>query len=168
MVICWVILEDSKFVLLYKLHIDYSKIYPSFIWAVLSLEKLYTNVLLKCERCTHFVRYCVYIYIYIYIYIYFFFFFTQTFRLQWHNNLWSIKEDYLRNISVFLFIQWKSLVTKLVWLPTLFFFCLPTFFIISFMFHKRKQVIQVWNDMRVSTWWHNCFFGWTIIIFMFI
>ncbi len=33
--------EDSKFVLLYKLHIDYSKIYPSLICAVLSLEKLY-------------------------------------------------------------------------------------------------------------------------------
>ncbi len=34
-------LEDSKFVLLYKLHIDYSKIYPRFICVVLSLEKLY-------------------------------------------------------------------------------------------------------------------------------
>ncbi len=34
-------LEDSKFVLLYKLHIDYSKIYPRFICAVLSLEKMY-------------------------------------------------------------------------------------------------------------------------------
>ncbi len=34
-------LEDSKSVLLYMLHIDYSKIYPSLICAVLSLEKLY-------------------------------------------------------------------------------------------------------------------------------
>ncbi len=37
-------LEHSKCVLLYKLHIDYSKIYLkyiSFICAVLSLEKLY-------------------------------------------------------------------------------------------------------------------------------
>ncbi len=33
--------EDSKSLLLYKLHIDYSKIYPSFISIVLSLEKLY-------------------------------------------------------------------------------------------------------------------------------
>ncbi len=34
-------LEDSKFVLLYMLHIDYFKIYPSFVCAVLSLKKLY-------------------------------------------------------------------------------------------------------------------------------
>ncbi len=34
-------LEDRKCVLLYKLHIDYSKIYPSLICTVLSLEKLY-------------------------------------------------------------------------------------------------------------------------------
>ncbi len=34
-------LEDSKYVLLYKLHIDYSKIYSSLICAVLSLDKLY-------------------------------------------------------------------------------------------------------------------------------
>ncbi len=34
-------LEDSKFVLLYKLHIDYSKIYPSLICAVLYIEKLF-------------------------------------------------------------------------------------------------------------------------------
>ncbi len=34
-------LEDSKCVLLYKLHIDYSKIYSSFICVVLSLEKTY-------------------------------------------------------------------------------------------------------------------------------
>ncbi len=42
-------LEDSKFVLLYKLHIDYSKIYPRFICVVLSLEKIYYIFLLKCE-----------------------------------------------------------------------------------------------------------------------
>ncbi len=41
-------LEGSTFALLYKLHIDYSKIYPSFICAVLSLEKLY-YFFLKCE-----------------------------------------------------------------------------------------------------------------------
>ncbi len=34
-------LEDSKFVLIYKLHIDYSKIYSSFIGVVLSLKKIY-------------------------------------------------------------------------------------------------------------------------------
>ncbi len=36
-------LENSTFVLLYKLHIDYSKIYPGLICEVLSLEKLYKN-----------------------------------------------------------------------------------------------------------------------------
>ncbi len=33
--------EESKNLLLYKLHIDYSKIYPSFISIALSLEKIY-------------------------------------------------------------------------------------------------------------------------------
>jgi len=33
--------EDCKYILLYKQHIDYSKIYPSFISIVLSLEKIY-------------------------------------------------------------------------------------------------------------------------------
>ncbi len=34
-------LKDSKFVLLHKLHIDYSKIFPRFICVLLSLEKIY-------------------------------------------------------------------------------------------------------------------------------
>ncbi len=33
--------EDSKSLLVYKLHTDYSKIYPSLISIVLSLEKIY-------------------------------------------------------------------------------------------------------------------------------
>ncbi len=53
-----------------------------------------------------------------------FFFYTSMFRLQWDNNLWSIKEDYLRNISVFLFIQWKSLVSKLVLVTNILFLLL--------------------------------------------
>ncbi len=46
-------LEDSKFVLLYKLHIDYSK-YIIYI---------YIYIYMKCEGCTHF---CEILYIYIY------------------------------------------------------------------------------------------------------
>ncbi len=53
----------SKSLLLYKLHIDYSKIYPSFISIVLSLEKDILNVLLKCEGCTHF---CEILYVFFY------------------------------------------------------------------------------------------------------
>ncbi len=41
LVILELYLEDGKFVLLYKLHIDYSKIYLSLICVVLSLEKIY-------------------------------------------------------------------------------------------------------------------------------
>ncbi len=70
-------LEDSKLVLLYKLHIDFSKMYPSFICVVMSLENLYKKVLLKCEGILTFERYivcvcvcvcvwCVYMYIFIY------------------------------------------------------------------------------------------------------
>ncbi len=45
-------LEDSKFVLLYKLHIDYSKIYSSFICVVWRRDTIFFWV--KCEGCTHF------------------------------------------------------------------------------------------------------------------
>ncbi len=47
-------LEDSKFVLIYKLHIDYSKIYSSFICVVLSLFCWNVRGVLT------FVRYCKY------------------------------------------------------------------------------------------------------------
>ncbi len=33
--------KDCKYLLLYKLHVDYSKIYPSFVSIVLSLDKIY-------------------------------------------------------------------------------------------------------------------------------
>ncbi len=41
-------------------------------------------------------------------------------------------------------IQWNWMVTKIVWS--------------SFVFRKRRKVINVWSDMRVSKWWQKCFF----------
>ncbi len=45
--------------------------------------------------------------------------------------LWNIKVDILRNVV------------------------LKTFY---FIFHRRKKVMQVWYNMRVSKWWQNKFF----------
>ncbi len=50
--------EDSKCVLLYKLHIDYSKIYTSLISIVLSLEKIYSIDCRNVRGVLTFVRYC--------------------------------------------------------------------------------------------------------------
>ncbi len=36
------------------------------------------------------------------------------------------------------------------------------FQISSFVFHRRKKGMQIWNDMRVSKWWQNFNFRWTI------
>ncbi len=44
-------LEDSKFVLLYKLHIDYSKIYPRFICVVLLGTKIFAKMWGVCHFC---------------------------------------------------------------------------------------------------------------------
>jgi len=53
---------------LYKQHIDYIQIYPSFISIVLTLKEIILKCLLKCESCTH---HCEIIYIRDYIlYIY--------------------------------------------------------------------------------------------------
>lgn len=45
------------------------------------------------------------------------------------------------------FSQWKSMVTKTVWLPAVFYLC-------------STEHIQVWNYMRVLKWWR--YFLWTI------
>jgi len=39
----------------------------------------------------------------------------------------------------------------------------PTFFkISSFVFNRRKKLIQFWNNMRASQWWQFSVFWWTI------
>ncbi len=43
-------------------------------------------------------------------------------------------------------ILWRSMETSTVWLPTFF-------QISSFVFNRRKKLLQVWNDIRVSKWW---------------
>jgi len=49
--------------------------------------------------------------------------------------------------------QW---VWSTVWLPTFF-------KISSFVFNRRKKLIQVWNNSRVSKWCHNLHvFGWSV------
>ncbi len=40
--------------------------------------------------------------------------------------------------------------------------CKTFFQISSFVFHRRKKGMQIWNDMRVSKWWQNFNFRWTI------
>ncbi len=59
---------------------------------------------------------------------------------------------------------WSPLTEKCngsQWGPSTFW--LPAFFkISSFIFNIRKKLIQVWNDMRVSKWWQNLIFAWTI------
>ncbi len=97
----------------------------------------------------------------IYIYI----FYTSMFRLQWDNNLWSIKEDYLRNISVFLFIHWKSLVSKLALVTNILFLLLTNilhyFLLCSIKESKWYRFETIWgwvDDDRIVL------FGWTITL----
>lgn len=77
--------------------------------------------------------------------------------LQYQNNNTSIRQMFkgtvhpklkilwtLRNFTVFFFfsIQWKSIVTKVIK-------------ILYFMFHRKKKVTQVLNNMRAHKWWRN-------------
>lgn len=32
----------------------------------------------------------------------------------------------------------------------------------SFVFRRRKKLVQVWNNLRMSKWWQNLIFGWTV------
>ncbi len=93
------------------------------------------------------------------------------------GKIWSIKdtknkEDILKNV-----------VTKQFWLPLTSIILYvwtnkpkntKTFLeISSFMLHQRKQVIQVWNDMRVSKWLHFHFglnypFNWIILLLIIV
>jgi len=77
--------EDSKYILLYKHHNDYSKLYPSFISIVLSLEKI-LKCLLKCERCTVFFT-LIYIF-----YFFSFYFISITKIVNSFNNTNTIIE----------------------------------------------------------------------------
>lgn len=46
------------------------------------------------------------------------------------------------SVFFFFFIQWKKMVTKNVWLAT--------FFKVSFVFCRRKNVREAWNNIWVS------------------
>jgi len=37
----------------------------------------------------------------------------------------------------------------------------------SLVFSRTKKCIQVWNNLRVSKWWHISFWGWTIPLICF-
>ncbi len=67
-------------------------------------------------------------------------------------------------------IFWRMLVSKQFWFPLTSILWpkstmgvsvpeavwVQTFFkIFYFVFHRRKKVITVWNDMRVNKWWQN-------------
>ncbi len=81
--------------------------------------------------------------------------------------LLNTKEDILKNVG-------NRAVLGHHWLPSYFFsyygsqWCpktawLQTFFrISSFVFGRTKKFIQVWNYLRMSKWWQNFHFGWTI------
>ncbi len=92
-------LENSTFLLLYKLHIDYSKIYPSFICAVLSLEKLYENVYWNVRGVLTFVIYCIYL--------------LTLIIPNLYDFLFSVKHK-LRHFEKKIKGQWVPIVTKTV------------------------------------------------------
>jgi len=84
---------------------------------------------------------------------------------SWHFNS---KGDILKNQHLFFFFKsmfnespmFLTPLTFILWTKTT-----ETFFnISSFVLHRRKKVIEVWNDMRVSKWWQNCNF-WVIYPF---
>ncbi len=47
-----------------------------------------------------------------------------------------------------------SFCPKQHWTP-LTFCCIELMTTLQYMFHRRKKVIKVWNDIRLSKWWQN-------------
>ncbi len=93
--------------------------------------------------------------------------------LKWFQsciNLLNTKEDILKKKEKML----MALLFLVFGIFGIFFPCygslwepstvwLPLFLkISSFVFNRIKKLIQVWNNLRVSKWWQNFNFWWTI------
>ncbi len=70
----------------------------------------------------------------------------------------NTKEDILKNgvtkqLLVPTYFESRKTIYGSHWGPATVWF--PTFFKITFMFNRRKKLIQVLNNLIVSKWWHS-------------
>ncbi len=73
------------------------------------------------------------------------------------EQFWGIIDSH----SIFFSYYGSQWCPKTAWLQTFF-------KISSFVFSRTKTFIQVWNYLRVSYWWQNFHFGWTVPLIIVI